>query len=218
MATTFLAVLASALLPVRTHAEVIERVVVVVNDDAIFLSELRQEAAPYVFRAERAPTVAARRAAIEQTYAAVLERLIDRTLVEQAAEEDQIVVSDADVDRAISAVRERTGIQSRAVFWQTVAEQGFGTQAEYRVAVHAQLLHLRVLETRMGGRTNIIEADVRGRYEELVSRARLDGAPVAPYESVRMELYGALRQAALERQEATLLSELRRLATIERHP
>jgi peptidyl-prolyl cis-trans isomerase SurA len=164
-----------------SRADVIERVACVVNDDAIWLSEVRQKAAPFVARAMGAPTEAQRLAAIEQIYTQVLDHLVDQQLVEQAAEEGDIVVSDADVDRAIETVRTQAGLDE-AEFWAAVAEQGFGTQAEYRADIRAQLLHFRVLNERMGSRINITEEDVRRRYDEQAAqarrRARFDAAQI----------------------------------------
>lgn len=171
---TSLAVLVSvlsALVAPRAGADVIERVVAVVNDDAIFLSDLRTRAAPFMSRAMGAPTEAQRMQAIRAIYQQVLDHLIDQKLVEQAAEEDEIVVSDADVDSAISNVREQSGLDT-AAFWAAVAEQGFGTEAEYRADIRQQLVHFRLLNSRMGNRVNITEEDVQQHYDEIVAQAR----------------------------------------------
>jgi len=164
-------VLSAPLVVSRSRADVIERVVAVVNDDAIFLSELRQKAAPYMSRAMGAPTEAQRVQAIRQIYAQVLDHIIDVRLVEQAAEEEEIIVSDADVDSAIANVREQSGLDEDA-FWDAVAEQGFGTEAEYRTDIRSQLVHFRLLNARMGSRVNITEEDVQQHYDELVAQAR----------------------------------------------
>jgi peptidyl-prolyl cis-trans isomerase SurA len=199
--------LAASIPAQSTRADVIERVIAVVNDDAIFLSELRQEAAPLTSRAHRA--------SIEETYAIVLERLIDHTLILQAARADDIVVTDADVDRAVESVRAQTGLPV-AGFWNAVAQQGFGTPTDYRADVRAQLLELRVLDARRGAWTNVTEADVRRRYDELTRAQLEDDAPIEPYASARSTIAEELRRAAIERQSTALLLELRRAATIER--
>lgn len=155
----------------HSRADVIERVVAVVNDDAIFLSELRTKAAPYMSRAMGAPTEAQRMQAIQAIYQQVLDHLIDQHLVEQAADDDEIVITDADVNSAIDNVREQSGLELDA-FWDAVAEQGFGTQTEYRADIRAQLLHFRLLNSRMGNRVNITEEDVQQHYDELVAQAR----------------------------------------------
>lgn len=183
------------------RADVIERVVAVVNDDAIFLSELRTKAAPYMSRAMGAPTEAQRMQAIRAIYAQVLDHLIDQKLVEQAAEDEEIVITDADVDSAIDNVRQQSGLEE-AEFWDAVAEQGFGTQAEYRADIRSQLLHFRLLNARMGARVNITEEDVQQRYDELVAQARRQARfdcaqilfPVAPGASTA-ELNRARRAA-----------------------
>lgn len=153
------------------RADIIERVVAVVNDDAIFLSELREKATPYMSRAMGAPTEAQRLQAIRSIYTQVLDHLIDQHLVEQAAEEEEIAVTDADVDSAIDNVRDQSGLDP-AAFWEAVAEQGFGTEAEYRADIRSQLIHFRLLNARMGNRVNITEEDVLQRYEETVAQAR----------------------------------------------
>ncbi len=153
------------------RADVIERVVAVVNDDAIFLSELRTKAAPYMSRAMGAPTEAQRLNAIRQIYAQVLDHLIDQHLVEQAATEEEITITDADVESAIDNVRQQSGL-APAAFWSAVAEQGFGTEAEYRADIRSQLLHFRLLNARMGSRVNITEEDVQQHYEERVAQSR----------------------------------------------
>lgn len=153
------------------RADIIERVVAVVNDDAIFLSELRTKAAPYMSRAMAAPTEAQRLQAIHAIYQQVLDHIIDQHLVDQAAEEEEITVTDADVNSAIANVREQSGLEE-AEFWDAVAEQGFGTEAEYRVDIRSQLVHFRLLNARMGARVNITEDDVQQRYDELVAQAR----------------------------------------------
>jgi peptidyl-prolyl cis-trans isomerase SurA len=162
---------AFALVASSSRADVIERVVAVVNDDAIFLSELREKAAPYLPRALRAPTEAQRVAAIRSIYTQVLDHIIDQHLVAQAATEEEITVTDADVDTAIDNVREQSGLDT-AEFWDAVAEQGFGNEADYRADIRAQLLHFRLLNARMGSRVNITEDDVRQRYDEVVAQAR----------------------------------------------
>jgi peptidyl-prolyl cis-trans isomerase SurA len=196
-----LVALACALVSVPTRADVIERVVAVVNDDAIFLSELRERAAPYMSRAMAAPTESQRLQAIRAIYGQVLDHLIDQHLVAQAAEEEEIVVTDADVNSAIDNVRDQSGLDEDA-FWNAVAEQGFGTQAEYRADIRSQLVHFRLLNARMGSRVNITEEDVRQHYDELVAQARrqatFDAAqilfPLPPGASVA-EVNRARRQA-----------------------
>lgn len=151
------------------EAEVIERVVAVVNEDAIFLSELRRRASPFLSQALAAPSQSQRMAAIEQLYQEILGRMIEEELFIQAADAMQVSVSNAEVERAIGNVRNQSGL-SEAQFWQAVRQQGFGPE-QYRTDVRRQLLRLKVLNHRARGRVNITEDQVRERYDELVARS-----------------------------------------------
>lgn len=153
------------------RAEVVERVVAVVNDDAIFLSELRTKAGPYLPRAMGLPTEAQRMAAIDQIYGQVLELLIQQRLVVQAAEAEDITITSADIDQAITTVRTESHL-SEAEFWEAVGLQGYATREAYRRDIRNQLIQYRVLNARVRGRVNITLEDVRQRYDEMVARSR----------------------------------------------
>ena len=153
------------------RADVIESVVAVVNDDAIFLSELRLKAAPRLAGAVAgARNEAERLAAIRTVFEEELEALIDERLIVQAAADDNIVVGTSDVDTAINNVRSQTRLPPDQ-FWALVREQGF-TQEEYRRDIRQQLLRYKVLNQRVRGRVNITEEDVRRRFDELLAQSR----------------------------------------------
>lgn len=158
------------LLAAPARAEVVERVVATIDDDAIFLSELRRRAAPFLERVMAAPTEAQRMAAIQELYSQLLERMVEEELFLQAAERMQVSVSRAEVDRAIANVRRQSGLGD-AQFWEAVRGQGF-TPEQYRSDVRRQLLRLKVLNNRARGRVNITEEQVRERYDMQVARAR----------------------------------------------
>jgi peptidyl-prolyl cis-trans isomerase SurA len=170
-AATLAALMAGAILAAApARAEVVERVVATIDDDAIFLSELRRRAAPFLERVMAAPSEAQRMAAIEQLYSQLLERMVEEELFIQAADRMQVSVSRAEVDRAIANVQRQSGLAD-AQFWEAVRAQGF-TPDQYRGDVRRQLLRLKVLNTRARGRVNITEEQVRERYEMQIARAR----------------------------------------------
>lgn len=149
-------------------AEVIEQVVAVVNDEAIFLSELRRRMMPFLAQIFQAPTETERLAALHELRTRLLDHLIDEELIKQAAREMSVRVSAADVDRAVSNVRRQNGL-SADQFWQAVRQQGF-TEAQYRTDLRRQLLRLKVLNNRVRSRVNITEDDVRRVYDQQVAR------------------------------------------------
>ncbi|MEM9067731.1 MAG: SurA N-terminal domain-containing protein [Myxococcota bacterium] len=164
--------LALAMLVVTTvsaRADVIERVVATINEDAIFLSELRRRATPFLEQVMSQPTQESRMAALRQLYSELLERLIDEELFQQAAQRLQVRVTSRDVQRAVQNVIQQNGL-SEEEFWQAVEAQGY-TEAQYRSDLRRQLLRLKVLNQRVRGRVNITEADVRQIYEQRVRQA-----------------------------------------------
>ncbi len=158
-----------AALSVPTRADVIEQVVATVNDEAIFLSDLRQQAMPFLPRVMSAPTQEERMTGLRTLYQEILEKLIDQELIEQAARDMQVRVTSRDVERAVLNVIRQNGL-SEQEFWEAVRGQGF-TEAQYRADVRKQLLRLKVINQRVRGRVNITEADVRRRYEQRLRQA-----------------------------------------------
>lgn len=155
--------LALGLLAVPAQAEVIERVVAVVNERPVFLSEVRVRALPFMKQAFAAPTDDQRRELMTRIYSQVLDHMISEMLIEQLADELQVQISDEDVDRAIDNVRQQSNL-SEDDFWRAVDDQGM-KRSQYRSDVRRQLLRLKVINQRLRGRVRISEEDLRRRYE-----------------------------------------------------
>jgi peptidyl-prolyl cis-trans isomerase SurA len=153
---------------VARGADVIERVVAVVNEEAIFLSAVRTRSAPFLAQLAAAPE-AERPALIERLYGQVIDALIDEELLRQAARQMQVRVTTVDIDRAIENVRTQNNL-SLDEFWQAVQQQGY-TEAQYRDDLRRQLLRLKVINQRVRGRVNITEEDVRREYDRGARRA-----------------------------------------------
>ena len=161
----------------EARADVIERVVAVVNDDAIFLSDLRRRAVQYLPQVMTAPSAEERQMRLDRLYNQLLEQMVDESLVSQAARKAQIRVSTDDVDHAIENVQRQSHL-SGAQFWSAVREQGY-SEAQYRDDVRRQLLRLRLINQRVRGRVTISEEDVRQAYDVEVRRARAQTTFVA---------------------------------------
>jgi peptidyl-prolyl cis-trans isomerase SurA len=201
--------------PAPARGDVIERVVAVVNDEAIFLSELRAKAAPRLPAAiSSARSEADRLAAIRNVYDEELTHLIDEQLIVQAATSESIIVSSSDVENAINNVRAQTRLPVDQ-FWNLVREQGF-TEDEYRRDIRQQLLRYKVLNQRVRGRVNITEEDVRRRFDELVAQARRRSRFNAAFVLIAVpDGASATEVAALSHRANEVRSELEDLDTFE---
>jgi len=152
------------------RAEIIERVVATVNDDDIFLSELRRRAAPFLERVITGASEAERPTRIKRLYEQFLRELIDDQLIEQTARKLNIIVSSSDVELAIENVRKQNNLDN-ARFWEAVKTQGF-TEKQYRTDVRKQILRLKVTNQRVRSRVNLSDQTVREEYEDRVRKAR----------------------------------------------
>lgn len=155
--------------PRPAEAEVIERIVAIVNEQAIFLSELRRRASPFLPQVMTAGSEAERIARLDQLYSELLGRLVEEELFRQAASRMGVRVTQDDIDRAIKNMQAQSGLADDQ-FWEAVRGQGF-TEAQYRQDLRAQLLRLKVLNQRVRGRVNITEDEVRRRYDQLLRDA-----------------------------------------------
>ncbi len=152
------------------HSEVVERVVAVVNDDAVFLSELRRRSAPFLEQVALAADAKERRERIKQLYQHFLNQLVDEQLIEQTARKSSVSVSSLEVDQAIENVRTQNSLE-REAFWAAVKQQGF-TEKQYREDVRKQLLRLKVTNQRVRSRINVNDEAVKDEYDERVRAAR----------------------------------------------
>jgi peptidyl-prolyl cis-trans isomerase SurA len=166
-----LSVCASSAVAQSAHAEVIERVAAVVNDQAVLLSDLRRRAAPFLEQlVSDAATQGERLSRIKTLYKRLLQQLVDEELVEQAAKKTHVSVTLTETDQAIDNVRRQNSMTEDA-FWQAVRAQGF-TEKQYRDDVRKQLLRLKVVNQRVRGHVNITEQTVRDAYDDRVREAR----------------------------------------------
>jgi peptidyl-prolyl cis-trans isomerase SurA len=154
-----------------TASDAVERVVAIVDEDAILLSDLRQQAAPYLEQAlADAPTDAQRKERLQSLYKQLLDQMVNQKLVQQAANEMRITVTKTEVDQAIDKVRQQNNLDEKA-FWEAVSSQGY-TPEQYREDIRKQLVSLKVTNQRVRSRSNVTDEEVRERYEQNVRQAR----------------------------------------------
>jgi peptidyl-prolyl cis-trans isomerase SurA len=184
-------------------ADVIERVVATVNNEAIFLSDLRTRAVPFLPQVAEADTETERMSRLKELYDELLNFLIDEQLVRQLATSSGIRVTDADVDGAIENLRMQNNMTEEQ-FQEALDAQGF-TMAQYRKDLKRQLIRLKVTNERVRSRVNVTEEEVRARYEE---RARGEGNDIRLRVSHLVVPVGegaSAIQVAAKRQEAIQL-------------
>ena len=129
-ALAFLA--APALLPAQEQPQPIDRIVAVVGDRPILLSEVEEELLVLQSQGQQLPTDSAGRNTLRRQ---VLERMVDEEVLYQKARQDTtITVTDADVQNAVDeqARRVRSQFPTETEFRAQLSAAGFGTPEEYR--------------------------------------------------------------------------------------
>lgn len=164
-----------ATLSQAASATVVERVVAVVGEKAILLSDVRDRAKPFLIRInEEIPAGAQRSAAISQAYKNVLDRMVDEELEQRAANRSKIQVDAREVDEAITRIASQNGISVDQLVNEAL-RSGLDRR-QYRQEIRRQVLEAKLLNLRVQGRIRVSEEDVRGAYRRIVmdERKKLD--------------------------------------------
>ncbi|MBI5537213.1 MAG: peptidylprolyl isomerase [Deltaproteobacteria bacterium] len=159
-------------LSAQAHATVVEKVVAVVGEKAILLSELRARARPFLAQIyQRLPPGAQQAEAVDQLSRQVLARMIDDVLERQVADKHHISVTSEEIDGALERL---AGMQNLTVD-QLMSEaiQSGLTAQEYRDEIRRQLLEGKLLELRVKGRVRVTDEEMRGLYNRLVRDERM---------------------------------------------
>lgn len=143
-------------------AELVDRIIAVVNKDVILHSEL-QEMLDYVEEIElRGLAGEARDEAREELMVDLLNGLIANELVEQAMERADIEVGDREVEAAIADVANQNGLTIERLF-QELERQGI-PEEEYRSQLKDQIRQYQFMNLEIRGRVSVSEEDIRSAW------------------------------------------------------
>ena len=147
---------------------VIDKVVAVVGQDVVTLSELQSEMAPALadlgqkYRGEELAR------ASEKLRRGTLNSLIDKYLQIQEAKLQGIDVTDADVDTAVADIMKKNNMDKDA-FAAALAAEGY-TPEDYKKNLKEQLAVLRLVNRAVKSKIIIKEEEVETYYKENVSK------------------------------------------------
>lgn len=155
--------LAAVLAPSPAEGAIVERIVAVVGERPILLSELRHRARPHLYRIAAQTQNATQQAAQEnEVFRELLTRLIEERLEEQAADKAHLTVTPDEVDGAIREVAARAKIPPKELIAEA-KRQGL-TEQDYRDEMRRQVLQGKLIQLRVARRVRISETDARAAY------------------------------------------------------
>lgn len=182
-------------------ATIVERVVAVVGEQPILLSEVRTRIKP--FEAQIGGAGAEGAAQRSQLFSQMLERMVDEELLRRAASQVKVTVTQEEVDAAIERVARGNKVSPEELMLEI--ERSGVNRSQYRREIRGQLLDAKVMNVRLQGRVSISPDDVKAEYNQLV----LDERRVLPVHLavIRMEAPSTL-SASENQRVASLAAEL----------
>ena len=148
----------------EADVQLIDKIVAVVNDDIITLSELREITVPYLKKMKARYSVNYDEAQIKETESRILDQLIDEKLVKQEVVRLKIVVSEKEVTMGVEDMMKNTNL-SEDQFKKALAEQDI-TMEEYREQMKNEMERLRLLDAEVKSKVQVKEKEIESYYKE----------------------------------------------------
>ena len=145
--------------------EIVDRIVAVVNDDVITLTELNALIKPYV---EKIRTLGyapdKEKALIFKVRDSMLQRLIDEKIEDQEIKRAKIEISDQQIDQAIERIKQ-TNYYTDEDLRAGLAKDGM-TMKEYRDRIKEQILRARLVDLNVKSKVVITKEDIKAYYKK----------------------------------------------------
>ncbi|MHB8907772.1 MAG: peptidylprolyl isomerase [Syntrophales bacterium] len=152
------------LLYAPVQAGVADRIVAIVNDEVITLSELNGAFEPYRAKLEASYAGAEREKAVTETKLTLLNQMVDNLLMQQQSRKVGIVVKDEEVAGTINDLLARRKI-SQEELQKAVAREGITMEA-YRKGVRDQLMRIRLVQREIKSKVAVSSEEIGEYYRK----------------------------------------------------
>lgn len=146
-------------------AEIVDRIVAVVNDDVITLIELNSSLKPYTekigslgYPPEKEQEL------LFKVRKDMLDRLINQKIEDQEIKRLKVKISEEQIDKTIERIKE-TNYLSDEQLRAALAKDGL-TMEEYRKKIKSQILRTRLVNLKVKSKIVITKEDVKAYYEK----------------------------------------------------
>lgn len=152
------------MLSVPCFAEIVDRVVALVNNDIILQSDLENKIRPFYTKlTNQGYTEAQARAIVAKQRSVILEQMINEKLTDQQVEKHNITVSEDEVSATIERIQQANKLTGDE-FERMLTMEGL-TFEEYRDQIKEQLQQTRLLNREVRSKIIITEQDIKAYYE-----------------------------------------------------
>jgi peptidyl-prolyl cis-trans isomerase SurA len=161
----FFFVLGSPFVIQSQGAEIVDRIVAVVNDDIITLFELNQSIKPYEDKIHALGyTEEKERRMVFKVREGVLSQLIDRKIEDQQIKRSNIKISEEQIDQTIERIKEKNFFTDEDLRL-ALAKDGLTMEA-YRNKIKEEMLGTRLINLEVKSKIVITEEDIAAYYEK----------------------------------------------------
>lgn len=150
------------------RAEIVERIVAVVDDRIVLLSELNTRVREYLPKLAQIRDPKARMQQFRLLQRRELVKLVDAILIEGEGKKRKLKVSNADVDKAIKTVLRQNKLTLKELI-STLSQEGYPF-ASYREDLRRQILRLKTINLAVRSRVSVSATEVRAHYQKSVAR------------------------------------------------
>ncbi|MBS2011895.1 MAG: SurA N-terminal domain-containing protein [Deltaproteobacteria bacterium] len=148
---------------------VLDRIVAMVGEQPVFLSELRER--------ERVQASSSGGAAVAGSQRReLLQRLIDERIEEREAEKQRIAVTEEEIDNGIGEITKQLKLTKEQLLAE-VKRHGM-TERAYRAEIRRQILEGKLIQLAVRSRVRVTDADARKAYDAYVKELSGANAPV----------------------------------------
>jgi peptidyl-prolyl cis-trans isomerase SurA len=146
-------------------SEVLDRIVAVVNEDIILLSELEERMAPYALRIrQQGFDLDKERQMLFNVREEMINRLVDEKLTDQEIKRNDIQVDEAEIDSTIERIKAANTFTDEDL--RRFLEQDQMTMEQYREKIREQVLRTRLVNYQVKSKIVITEEEIRAYYDD----------------------------------------------------
>jgi len=149
-------------LSVSAHAEIMERIVAVVNGEIITMSELNNAFEPYKKNIEESYKAADKDKVIAEAKLAMLNKLIDNNLIDQESKKSGIVINDDEVMTTINDALSKRKMKMDDLLYE-LAKENSSIEA-YKKELKDHLLRMKFLRREIKSRLAVSEEEIGDYY------------------------------------------------------
>ena len=150
---------------------VIEKIVALVNNEIILLSEWEQRFGLAKEKLQQIIDPKERENKAKELRAALLQQMIYDKLIDQQAKKEEITVEESDIDQAIKRTREQNQSISEKDFFDELRKRGFTPEA-YKGMMRREIRKFRLLQKTMASKIRISEEDLRAFYKNMTRKEK----------------------------------------------